>query len=61
LRAQQVWRTLPELIEERWQGRLAADEISGLRDSLQAEAASSTPGCRAISWRAGLRRCCLAG
>jgi DNA-binding MarR family transcriptional regulator len=38
LRAQQIWRTLPELIEERWQGRFGPGEASGLRESLQAVA-----------------------
>src|ERR1022692_5195198 len=43
------WRTLPELIEERWQGRFAADEISGLRESLQALASQLDAARRSCS------------
>ena len=43
-RAQELWRTLPALIEERWEGRLGKDAIDQLRGSLRAVAGQLDPG-----------------
>jgi methyltransferase (TIGR00027 family) len=44
LRVRQVWRTLPALVEQRWQDRFGADEVARLRDSLVALVRQLDPG-----------------
>lgn len=39
LRAQQIWRPLPAVVEKRWQERFGPEALGELRDSLQAVAA----------------------
>jgi hypothetical protein len=50
-KAQEVWRPLFDLIEERWQARFGKDEIGRLRDALQTVASeldSGLPDCLPI-------------
>jgi hypothetical protein len=48
LRAQDVWRPLPALVEERWRARFGAAELAGLRASLAALARGDLPDCLPI-------------
>jgi methyltransferase (TIGR00027 family) len=44
LRAREIWRPLPGLIEQRWRERLGADQLSRLRDPLTAMVSRLDPG-----------------
>ena len=44
LRAREVWRPLPEFIEQRWRERLGADQLSRLRDPLTSMVSRLDPG-----------------
>ena len=44
LRARQVWRPLPALIEQRWRDRFGADQVGRLRDALVAMVRQLDPG-----------------
>ena len=43
-RAQELWRALPSLIEERWERRVGKDTVDHLRRSLRAVASQLDPG-----------------
>jgi len=44
LRAREVWRPLPGLVEQRWRDRYGTDRVAGLRDSLTAVVRQLDPG-----------------
>jgi hypothetical protein len=44
LRAREIWRPLPEFIEQRWRERLGADQLSRLRDPLTSMVSRLDPG-----------------
>ena len=44
LRAREIWRPLPGLIEQRWRERLGADQLSRLRDPLTSMVSRLDPG-----------------
>jgi hypothetical protein len=44
LRARDVWRPLPGLIEQRWRDRFGSDQIGQLRDSLLTVVSQLDPG-----------------
>jgi methyltransferase (TIGR00027 family) len=44
LRAREIWRPLPALIEQRWRERFGADQLSGLRDPLTSMVSRLDPG-----------------
>jgi DNA-binding MarR family transcriptional regulator len=44
LRAREIWRPLPEFVEQRWRERLGADQLSRLRDPLTSMVSRLDPG-----------------
>jgi hypothetical protein len=48
VRAQDVWRPLPAVVEERWQSRFGAGELAGLRTSLTGLVRGDLPDCLPI-------------
>src|SRR5262249_26736392 len=44
LRAREIWRPLPGLVEQRWRDRYGEDRVAGLRDSLIAVVRQLDPG-----------------